>query len=352
MNSFSNSAVTRRQFLHDSAALAVAVAGASAVAQLPARRRIRLGFLGASHSHASGKLKLAAVSSDFELVGVAEESPAVRQRLQNVNFVSEKELFERAEAIAVESDVRDHARHALSALRAGKHVHVEKPPSANLRDMQELIAAARDKRLLLQTGYMWRYHPGFQRIFEAARRGWLGDIFMIRAAMTNSLEAERRAEWAEFKGGSFFELGCHLLDPIVRLLGKPIRITSHLRRHGPFADSFKDNNVVTLEFDRALAVITNSSLQPNSGSHRAFEVLGTNGTAVLRPIEPPVLHIDLLKPAGPYKAGAQKVESGGYRRYEGDLAEFAAAIRGEKLLTASLDQELQVQEVLLEVCGM
>jgi predicted dehydrogenase len=123
----------------------------------------------------------------------------------------------------------------MLALKAGKHVHVEKPPAATLAEVQEMVALAREKRLLLQTGYMWRYNPGFTKIFEAERKGWLGEVFMVRAAMSNNLAPARRAEWGEFKGGALFELGSHLIDAIVRLLGRPKSVTPFLRRHGKAA---------------------------------------------------------------------------------------------------------------------
>ena len=66
---------------------------------------------------------------------------------------------------------------------------------------------AREKKLVFQTGYMWRFHPGLDRIIDAVQHGWLGDVFLVRAQMNSLVEAKRRPEWAEFKGGSMFELG-------------------------------------------------------------------------------------------------------------------------------------------------
>ena len=112
-----------------------------------------------------------------------------------------------------------------------------------------------------------------------------------------------------------------------------------------------DNNVAVFEFDRALATITNSTYQPNAFAHRSFEVLGTNGTMLLKPIEPPTLEVDLAKAAGPHKAGKQTVPLPEYKRYVGDLADLAQAMRGGKL-AASLDEELLVQEWVLRSSGM
>jgi predicted dehydrogenase len=333
------------------AALGAMPAALNAIAQ-PAQPRLKMGFLGVAHSHALGKMKVIQESPDFELAGIAEESEHLREPYEKlgIKVLSLDQLFKACSVVAVESAVRDHARHARFALEAGKHVHLEKPPSDTLQAFKELVGLARKKKLLLQTGYMWRYHPGFAAAFEAARKGWLGDIYLVRATMNSQVTAERRPEWAEFKGGAMFELGSHLIDAVVRLLGRPKTITPLLRKHGDL--DLADNTVVVFEFAGATGIITSSTLQPNAGQHRFFEMLGTQGTALLKPIEPPTLQIDLAKAAGPYEAKIQTLNLPPYRRYVGDFADLAQAVRGERPLSVSLDEELLVHETLMRACGM
>src|SRR5882724_1297495 len=274
---------SRREFLAaatlSAAAAALSRTGSSLAAETSAsnQRPIAVGFLGSVHSHALEKLKIVHGSKDYELIGVDEESQSAKENCEKmgVKIVSRQTVLERAELVVVESAVRDHARDALQALRAGKHVHVEKPPAATLREVQEMVALAREKRRVLQTGYMWRCHPGFAAIFEAARQGWLGEIFQVQGTINNHLAPARRSEWGEFKGGSMFELGSHLIDVTVRLLGKPKSVTPFLRRHGNDTDSLKDNNLAVLEYEKATAVITNSALQPTGIPERSFEALGS-----------------------------------------------------------------------------
>jgi len=345
--------LNRRRFLH-------AAAGATAASALPANlfaaasaSRIPIGFLGLTHSHGPEKLRLLLKLTDFEVVGVCEQDAAARKTCEElgVKLLGQDELLERSRVVAVESAVRDHAPHALLALRAGKHVHVEKPPATNLEAMREMVTLAQQNKLLLQSGYMWRYHPGFNAMIEAVRRGWLGEVFMVRASITNNLAASRRSEWAEFKGGGMFELGAHLVDAMVRMMGKPKAATPFLRHHGQFDDSLKDNTLAVLEFERALAVITNSTMQAAANPARNFEVLGTNGSAMLQPIEPPGLKFDLAKPAGPYQKGLQPVPLT-YARYQADFVELAAAVRGERSLSVSLEEELVIHETVLRASNM
>lgn len=341
--------MNRRLFLASSIGLAGALRAAT-----DAKPKIKIGFLGVAHSHAAGKLKVVQESSDFELVGISEESDKLREqyRSMGIKLLSQDELFNACSVVAVESAVRDHASHAKIALSAGKHVHVEKPPAATLKEFQEIISLAEKKRLLLQTGYMWRYNPGVAAAIHAAKSGWLGEIYLVRATMNSHIAADRRPEWAEFKGGAMFELGSHLIDAVVRLLGRPESVTPFLKKHGAFDDNLADNTAAVLEYPRATAIITSATLQPNSSEHRFFEILGTNGTALLKPIEPPTLLIDLLKPAGPYAAKTQTLTFPPYRRYVDDFAELVQAVRGEKPLSVSLKQELLVHETLVRACHM
>lgn len=344
----------RRTFLTTAAGATAILATRPSLDAAEASRRIPIGFLGATYSHGRDKIKLTQSSPDWEFVGVCDESAAGRRVCEQLGarWISQAELFQRAVVVAVESEVRDHAAHALLALQAGRHVHLEKPPAAKLTDMRAVVALAREKQLLLQTGFMWRYHPGFRALFEAVRQGWLGDVILVRAFMGNNLSPALRPEWAAFKGGSMFEQGSHLVDAAVRLLGRPRSVTPFLRRQGRFDDALKDNNVAVIEFERATAVIANTALQATSTPHRSFEVVGTNGTAILLPVEPPTLTLDLAQAAGPYRKGPQPVSLPAYQRYVGDFAELAGAVRGEAALSVSLDEELLVAETVLRASDM
>lgn len=347
--------MNRRHFLQASIASAAAlgVKGLAAEAATPAPApRIKAGFLGTAHSHFKEKLKVIRESPDFELVGLCEENEVVRSKgPADVRWMTRDALFAATEVVIVESAVRDHAAHAKAALLAGKHVHVEKPPAETLPGLRELLGLARERRRLFQVGYMWRHHPGFNAVIDAVRKGWLGDVFLVRATMNTLGGESQRQEWGEFRGGAMFEQGCHLIDGLVRLLGKPAKVTPFLKHHGA-ADRLADNTVAVFEFPRALGIITSAPLQPNAGPHRFLEVLGSNGTARVQPLEPPALTLDLAKAAGPYKAGVQEVTLPAYRRYVDEFVELAAALRGGRPLPVSMDDELAIQETLLRACEM
>ncbi len=329
---------------------------AAAAASAPAAQRVRIGFLGAAHSHAEAKIKTVRDSPNFELAGVFETDLAIRSALEKagVRMLTLDQLLgdKSIAVVAIESAVEPHAAHARLALEAGKHVHIEKPPSYKRGDLEKLVELAARKKLLMQMGYMWRYHPAMNAALEAARQGWLGEIYHVRGTINTLIPVERRPDWNLFKGGQMFEQGAHLIDPLIRLLGRPSHVTPFLKSHGGFDDRLADNTVAVFEFPKALGVITSSILQPNANPHRSFEILGYNGTAVLKPIEPGTLQIDLAKAAGPYKAGVNKVEMPAFQRYVADFEALAESVKTGKPLSVSPAQDLAVQEALLRASNM
>lgn len=333
----------RREFL--SAAISLPLA---------AQTRIRVAFLGASHPHGPAKVQVVQQNPAFELVGICESDPAHRARYEKAGLrllARDQVLHDRSiQAIVVDSRVKDHAADAYDGLSAGKHVHVEKPPSGDLAGLRQQVELAREKRLLLQMGYMWRHHPGINAGLEAARQGWLGEIHFVRGTIHTLIAAAERLDLARFPGGQMFELGGHLIDPMVRLLGPPAKVTPVLKKLG--SDGLADDAVAVFEFPRALGTIQTSSLEPGASRHRSFEIFGSNGSAVVRPIEPAALEIDLAKAAGPYAAGVQTVELPPYRRYVADFIELADAIRNGRPLPVRAEDEIAVQQALLAASAM
>jgi predicted dehydrogenase len=127
---------------------------------------------------------------------VVAEYAAIGVKPLKLDEAPERQLHSRN---AVESAVKDHAKHALLALEAGKHVHVEKPPADTMAAFHKLASLAEKKKLLLQSGYMWRYNPAVNKALEAARSGWLGEVYMVRGEMNTLIAPERRPEWGMFK---------------------------------------------------------------------------------------------------------------------------------------------------------
>ncbi|MEU3059185.1 Gfo/Idh/MocA family oxidoreductase [Streptomyces subrutilus] len=89
------------------------------------------------------------------------------------------------EAVAVATPAGTHLDVALAALRAGKHVLVEKPLAATYEDGLALVTEAEERGLTLMCDHTYCYTPAVARIREMVRAGELGDIQFVDSVRIN-----------------------------------------------------------------------------------------------------------------------------------------------------------------------
>ena len=100
---------------------------------------------------------------------------------------------------------------AKQALEAGKHVFVEKPPAMRAAEIDELVALADDRDLVLMPGHLLLYHPGVRKLKELIDAGELGDVLCVYGNRQN-LGIVRENE------NALWSLGVHDLSVILYLL--------------------------------------------------------------------------------------------------------------------------------------
>ncbi len=336
-------------------------------------RRIKVGQIGIGHNHGAEKIAtVRKLPEIYEVVGVVEPEPKWRQergdlpQYNNLPWLTEQQLFNTPglQAVLVETDVPELVPTAKRCLEAGFHIHMDKPAGYVLDDFANILNIARQKHLTVQLGYMFRNNPAVQLCMQAVGEGWLGNVFEISTVMSRQTSPAYRQWMSQFKGGSMYIFGCHLIDLIVSILGKPGRVTPYLQKTHPKMDSLEDNCFAVLEYPKAIATVRSAVVEVDGFRRRQLVVCGDQGTIDIKPLEgrdvqtlnPPLPtvkpHLTLSKRCGSYLAGSHDVEipamSG---RYVGQLEELAQIIRGELENPFSLDHELLVQEVLVAACG-
>jgi predicted dehydrogenase len=321
---------------------------------------MRIGQIGTRHGHAAGKWQALLKNPDVEAVGIWEPDPSVRGRDGFADahwFTSEDELLNDSSVVAVAIEGRNHESlgMAAAAVRAGKHLWFDKPAGDDYPAFERLMRTATEKKLQVQMGFMFRYSPGFAPVADWARSGMLGDIFAVRALMSTNVNLAERREQSRHLGGILYDLGAHMLDQIVWLLGRPTRINTVLRNEAtPQLPSYSDNTVSTLEFEHALAILDIAAMEP-SPTARRFEVYGTRGSAILEPFDPArTIRLTLAEPIADFAAGVQVLDLPEVPRqslYDRELAAFVPVLRGEQPPERSPEHDLLVQETLLRATG-
>ena len=259
--------------------------------------RVRMAQYGTKHGHASGKLQAMRVNDDVEIAGVFEPDPQQRAALEGAGgafsgvhwFDDKSEMLDDGSIVAIASEGlnAESLDQTEEIVAAGKHVWYDKPAGDDWAQWQQVVAAAEEKGLLIQMGYMLRYHSAFKQVATWARSGFLGDVFAVRAHMSTYVAEDARTRIGDtHRGGIFFDLGGHMLDQVVWILGHPTKVTSFLRNDSGSVSAFQDNTLGVFEFERALAIVDIAALETRPPARR-FEVYGSQGSAIIvEPFEP------------------------------------------------------------------
>jgi predicted dehydrogenase len=89
------------------------------------------------------------------------------------------------DAVAIATPVRTHGRLGLQALRAGKHVLVEKPLAASVREGEELLCAAQAAGRVLMVDHTFVYSAPVRKMKEILDSGDLGDLYYVDSVRIN-----------------------------------------------------------------------------------------------------------------------------------------------------------------------
>jgi predicted dehydrogenase len=117
-----------------------------------------------------------------------------------------------------------HASVALAALRAGKHVMLDKPMATNARDAAKLVAEARRQGVLFMVGQNFRFNAETQTARQVIDKGTLGDIYHAKTSWNRRAGIPRIGSWFTQRrfagGGCTYDIGVHALDRCLYLLGE------------------------------------------------------------------------------------------------------------------------------------
>jgi len=351
--------VRRREFLKTSGAATAGLTMVDSLMAMDSKEKIKVGQIGVGHAHAT-KLSVYRNSPDYEVVGIVEPSAKLRSQagkqaaFRDLPWMTEEQLLSTPglQVVLVETEVRDLLDTAERCIAAGKHIHLDKPAGESLPQFRRIMNSAESQKLMVQMGYMYRYNPAILLLREFLTNGWLGDIFEVHTVMSKVVPADNRSGLAEYPGGMMFELGCHILDLTIGVLGKPDSVTSYRQHSAPIQDDLLDNMLAVLTYPQAIATVKSSAQEVEGFARRHFVVCGTKGTFHIQPLDRPAAQIALAEPQGNYKRGYQEITFPRYSRYAADAADMVRVLRGEKPNDFPYKHDLIVQETLLKACGL
>ena len=329
-------------------------------------KKIKMVQYGTKHGHAQGVLEVILNHPNVNFVGVFEpDKKRIHQlkKIKNsiwdkVNFLVDKSFLNDSSIVAAscEGSNTESLNFTEELITSNKHVFYDKPAGNNKKQFSKIVRLAKKQNNLLQLGYMFRDHDGFEKILDFSKSNIIGDIFQIRSHMSTKIPVKNpegvltgKEGISSFKGGIFFDLAGHMIDQIISILGTPERVFSFLKpnENNKNLSSFKDNTLGVLEFSNALATIeiTASEINPLA---RRFEVYGTKGYIILEPFEPAnKLKLCLENDGNFYKKGINIIDLENRPRYKKSFECFIDNIINNSKPKRSLEHEKLVQEILL-----
>lgn len=202
-------------------------------------KKLRVGIIGCGAIAQEAHLKGYAACKDVEVAAVCDvdegraREAAGKFGVPDVYTSHQELLVDRSiDAVSICTPNYLHATQTVDALKAGKHVLVEKPMATTREDAQAMIDAARKTGKILMVGFTHRFFRANRHMKKLIDKGTIGKVFSVRVRMAHRGPYESwsaKADWF-FRhemagGGAVLDMGIHALDIMRYLAGEIVDIT-------------------------------------------------------------------------------------------------------------------------------
>jgi len=195
------------------------------------------------------------------------------------------------DAVVIATPPQTHYDMGYNAIKAGKHVFIEKPMTTSYKDAVDLSGRAIEDDVILMVGHTFLYHPVINDIKKLINSGEMGEIYYLDLIWTNLGKYQ--------KDNVTWDLGPHGLSIVEYLMGEIIDIK--LNSISAVRDGLLDVAYITAYLpNNKLANIHASWLNPNK--RRELTIIGSRKMAVFNDLNP-------LEPLKIYNKGIEQTKS-------------------------------------------
>ena len=321
----SNSAVTRRAFLKSStvAATALGALDLSRFAHAAGSDLIKVGMIGCGGRNAGAAVQALTADPGARLVAMCDifldrihgKRDAIKSQKGAQVIVDDdhcftgldsyKRVIESSDVVIIANAAKFHPLHAMAAIRAGKHVFVEKPHGIDpggVRLMQQACDLAREKKLCVVSGLHSRYHAGYAETVQRIQDGAIGDIISMEENFLRApygvtarkpglselewqLSAQYRFRW--LSGDDVVQSLVHNLDRTSWVLGNKLPFKCHglggrSSMLGPVYGDVFDHHSVVYEFENGPRVYALCRTTTGCYDEDSSLVFGSKGRASVK----------------------------------------------------------------------
>jgi len=273
---------------------------------------ISFGYIGKIHSIAYRSIPLALSQPQ----GKVEMAALLRSRLDTEQEAMDEAGFALCttsmdEFFAQPLDLVDicspnnlHLEHASRALKSGAAVYCEKPLARNLDEACQLVDLAEKAGALTQVAFTMRWIPAMRQMKAFIEAGEVGEVFHFRGQLFHGsyIDPNRPMSWrlrrAQSGGGAFMDLGAHLVDMAMYLLGDVLIVRAKMRTFISERSTAKGSQqkeavdvddwaLCTLEMKSgATGSLEVTRMAAGASEASGFEVYGSKGALIYREHDP------------------------------------------------------------------
>ncbi len=345
-------------------------------------RKIRFALVGAGIIGNQHGTVMRELGDELELVAVVDversKAETIAAEYGGTVYTSLTDALADSEfdAVAVCTPTGAHAEVAIEALRAGKHVIIEKPAEVTLEKTDEIIAAQQEAGTKVTVISQHRFDPSTEIVLAAIANGELGRLTSGIASIdwwrgqSYYDSGDWRGTWAMDGGGALMNQGVHTVDLLVAAMGRPVEVFAYTACLAHERIEVEDVAVGVVKFESGALGVLHGSTAAFPGLSARLQVHGDKGSAVIDNDKLTYIHTTAAGSASDEKFFGSNEPSNQLDRYQlpgtsapaaganpGQLSDahrhqyrnFLAALRGEGEIRVGLAENRQSVSVIMGV---
>lgn len=251
------------------------------------------------------------------------------------------------DAVDVCTPTPTHADIAIAALKAGKHLLLEKPMARTLEQCDAILEAAASAPGKAMVAHVLRFFPEYRSARDAVEAGKVGKPAVVRTSRGGSFPRGEDSWYADFdqSGGVVLDLIIHDFDWLLWCLGPAERVFA--RGMAPRKPRVQDYALVTIGFQSGCIAHVEGTWMRPSGFETKFEIAGDGGLIDFSGANSRSLDVALKAPPGE-RAAVQIPESPlAVSPYEEEIRHFVECVRTGQMPSISLQEAREATRVSL-----
>jgi len=250
---------------------------------------IRIGIVGAGLIGRKRAEAIASLSTDLKVDLVsdidAEKAAELSRFCGAVSCVDWRELTRRddIDGVIVATPNKFIREIAISALEHGKHVLCEKPLGRNVGEAEAIWSKAKERGLILKTGFNHRFHPAVRTAKKIVVDGGIGKIYLMRAVYGHGGRPGYEREWRASRdlcgGGELLDQGVHVIDLFRWFLGEFDEVFGKVETF--YWDMEVEDNAFAMLRTRSAQVATMHTSWTQWKNKFLLEIIGEKGYLVV-----------------------------------------------------------------------